>query len=226
MSQPAKVLIKLPSRNRPERFFKALDSIVDNIYDKDNFIISATLDEDDFSMNTPEVIERINKYPNTSIAWGLSTSKINAVNRSVPEDGWGIIIIASDDIFFNIMGFDEIVRAEMKGNFPDGDGYLHFKEKDTGEILNVMTVIDKAYYKRFGYIYHPEYLSVFADNHQMDVAKILGRYKYIPYEIMNHFNPAYGYKECPRDELFDFQQGLWNIDQAKYIEMQSRNFDL
>ena len=225
MSKPH-ILIKLPSRGRPEKLFRALDSIHNHISDQKYFTVSCTLDTDDAAVCNEDVVGRISEYPNTEIAWGTSESKIHAINRSMPEE-FGIVCIGSDDIFFNAFGFDEMIRLEMRTHFPDGDGYLHFREKDSLSALNVMTVIDKKYYDRFGYIYHPEYLSLFADNHQMDVAKILGRYVYIDYSIMEHRNPAYNEYNEVKDEMFRYQQEIgWSIDQLKYEEMKSRNYDL
>lgn len=228
MDKPLNILVKLPSRGRPEKLIKALDSIVNNIQDKENTFISLTLDTDDDTVNNEEFISRVRtRQAKISIEWGLSTSKINAVNRSIPDIEWNVIVIGSDDIFFNFFGFDSIIRAEMNGHFPDGDGYLHFNEKDSGAALCVMTVCDKKYYSRFNYIYHPEYLSLFADNHQMDVAKLLGRYVYIPYSIMEHRNPAYTEYNEIRDSQFDEQQKIgWSVDMAKYEEMKKRNYDL
>lgn len=228
MDKPLKILVKLPSRGRPEKLLKALDSIVDNIQDKENTFISLTLDTDDNTVNNEEFISKIRtRQANISIEWGLSTSKINAVNRSIPDIDWDVICIGSDDIYFNFFGFDSVIRAEMNGNFPDGDGYLHFHEKDSGAALCVMTVCDKKYYSRFNYIYHPEYLSLFADNHQMDVAKLLGRYVYIPYSIMEHRNPAYNEYNEVRDEMFNEQQKIgWTIDSETYNRQKAKNFDL
>ena len=52
MDKPLKILVKLPSRGRPEKLIKALDSIVDNIQDKENTFISLTLDTDDDAVTT------------------------------------------------------------------------------------------------------------------------------------------------------------------------------
>ena len=221
-------MVKLPSRGRPEKLLKALDSIVDNIQDKENTFISLTLDTDDNTVNNEEFISRVRtRDAKVSIEWGLSTSKINAVNRSIPDIDWNVIVIGSDDIFFNIYGFDSIIRAEMTTHFPDGDGYLHFHEKDSSIALCVMTVCDKKYYSRFGYIYHEDYHSLFCDNEQMEVAKILGRYVYVSYPIMEHKNPAYTEYNEVRDEMFNMQQEIgWTKDQATYHERKARNFDI
>lgn len=228
MDKPLKILVKLPSRGRPEKLLKALDSIVDNIQDKENTFISLTLDTDDATVNNEEFISKIKtRQAKVSIEWGLSASKINAVNRSIPDIEWDVIVIGSDDIFFNFFGFDSVIRAEMNGHFPDGDGYLHFNEKDSGAALCVMAVCDKKYYDRFGYIYHEDYISLFSDNEQMEVAKILNRYIYIPYSIMEHRNPAYNEYNEVRDEMFNEQQKIgWTIDSETYNRRKEKNFDL
>jgi len=222
-----KILFKLPSRGRKDRFFQALDSIVNNLQDTENYHIAATLDTDDEIMNNEDVFYKLAEYKNLSVQWGASKNKIDAVNRSIPDISWDVIVICSDDIFFNIYGFDTMIRQEMQGHFPEGDGYLHFNEKDSGVNLNVMTVCDRKYYERFNYIYHPEYLSLFADNEQFEVAKMLKRYVYIPYSIMVHKNPAYSEYGMERDELFNQQQEIgWTIDQETFNRRKAKNFDL
>ena len=221
------ILIKLPSRGRATKFFKALDSIHNNIRDLDNFSVSCTLDVDDPIMAVDDVIKRIEGYRNTTIAWGKSDSKVHAINRSVPVSGWDVLVISSDDIYFSVFGFDEIIRAELAQHFPDGDAYLHFKEKDSGAALNVMTVIDRKYYDRFNFVYNPEYLSLFCDDEQMGVAKILGRYIYIDYSIMEHRNPAYNEYNEVKDALFIYQQELgWSVDKDTFERRKLLNFDL
>jgi hypothetical protein len=221
------ILIKFPSRQRPERFFTALDACIDNIQDKENYFISATLDSDDETVNNEEFISRVRTRRNVGIEWGLSESKVDAINRSMPNIHWDILVVLSDDQFFNIFGWDTLVRTEMNNHFPNGDGYLHFKEKDSREYLCVQTICDRRYYERFNYVYHPEYKSLFCDNHQMKVAQMLGKYVYIPYELMIHKNPAYTEYGMERDELFNRQQEIgYSVDQQKFIEMQGRNFDI
>ncbi len=224
--QPLKMLIKFPSRGRPERFFTSLNSAVDNIADKENYHISVTLDTDDKEMCNQDVLDRLAAYRNVSVGWGESKSKVDAVNRSMPTFyKWDFLMVHSDDIIFSFYGFDEVVRLEMLQHFPDGDAYLHFREKDSKEFLNVMPIMDRKYYNRFGWIYHPAYQSLWVDNEQTETAQYLGRYRYINYEIFQHLNPAYGY--IPRDEMFDRQQEIgWTIDQQTYNERKAKNFDL
>jgi hypothetical protein len=87
-----------------------------------------------------------------------------------------------------------------------------------------MEIMDRTYYERFGFIYHPSYLSVFCDNEKTELAKMLRRYKYIDTEIFIHENPAYGY--IARDELFDEQQAHWGVDELNYSKRKALKFEI
>jgi hypothetical protein len=226
MSEPLKILFKYPSRGRPERFFKSLDSIVDNISDVDYYHVACTLDEDDATMNNSEVIERINSYKTTSIQWGKSISKIDAINRSMPDYPFDILICMSDDMVFNIFGFDTMIRVDMATHFPALDGLIHYPDQDAKEFLATMYIAGKRFYERFGYIYHPSYKSLWCDNEIMLVAQMLKKYKYMGYQINLHLNPAYESNRMERDEMFNRQQGDWPHDESNFNTRKARNFDL
>lgn len=218
------IIFKYPSRSRPERFFDGMDSICNNVLHTDNFQISCTLDYDDASMNNEDVINRISRYPNTSIAWGKSDSKIHAVNRDLPEYG-DIIVVYSDDMRTNFFGFDQIIRDAFALHFPDLDGLIHLPDQDTKDILATMYIAGRPFYNRLGHIYPPRYKSLWADNHIMEVAKILRKYGFIPCPgVVTHLLPAMGH--LPRDEMFDRQQLDWDHDETIFKECKANNFYL
>ncbi len=223
MSNPPFKLFKFPSRGRPERFFKSLDSIVNNISDKDYYHVACTLDEDDLTMNNPEVIERINTYPNCSIQWGTSTSKIHAVNRDMPDIPFDIIFNHSDDMIFTAVGFDVSVGVDMVTHFPDFDGLLHYPDQDAKQALATMYIAGKKWWESRGKnIYHPSYKSLWCDNEEMIAAQEAGKYFYCGYQINLHLNPAYGHLE--RDEMFNTQQNHWAEDEANFHNRRLINF--
>lgn len=224
MADPFKILFKYPTRGRADRFFQGLDSIVNNVADVDYYHVSVTLDEDDPVMNNRETIARIAEYKNVSIGWGLSKSKIDAVNRTMPDYQFDILVNMSDDMRFNIYGFDQMIRVDMNAHFPDFDGLLHYPDQDAKEFLATMYIAGRKFYERFGYIYHPSYKSLWCDNEVQDVAKMLDKYKYCGYQINVHLNPAYNH--LPKDEMFNRQQSDWNDDEKNYYERKARNFDL
>lgn len=224
MNRKHQILIKFPSRGRPERFFKSLDSLYNNIGDKENFHVSCTLDEDDPTMHNDNTIANILSYGNISIEWGLSKSKVHAINRDMPEYG-DIIIIHSDDMIFTCPSFDEYIRADFNDHFPGLDGILHYPDGDVKEELNTMFICGRKYYERFGFIYNSVYLSLWCDNEALAIAKKLGKHKYINFPLYLHLNPAYGHLE--KDMMFvDQQQIGWSVDHKIYLERESQNFYL
>lgn len=223
MNVPFEILIKYPSRSRPDRFFEGMESIVNNLSDKTNFHISCTLDEDDKTMNNDTVKERIAAYPNTSIAWGLSESKIHAINRDMPDYG-SIIVVMSDDMKFNMYGWDDDIRVNMNAKFPNFDGVLGYLDKDTHGTLNTMYIAGRNWYQKRGFVYHPSYKSLWCDNEELDTATILGKYHFTGTVIYFHEHPSYGH--IPFDSQYYQQQALWNEDEANYFGRKQRNFDL
>jgi len=223
MSKPLTILFKYPSRGRRERFFQSLDSLYNNISDPENFRVALTLDEDDPIMNDPEVISKIQStYPNHIFLWGKSDSKVDAINRYLPDYGQ-IIVAWSDDMICTFYGFDHVIRS----CFQDGlDWHVHIPEIDEGDKLPVLYIAGRDFLNRFGWIYNPIYKSLFCDTDLMHVAKKLGRYKFFNYAgLYIHMLPAYGRQE-PDQMWLDQQEIGWSIDHETYKERETNNFGL
>lgn len=178
-----------PSRQRVDKYFRSLNSIVDNSISEDFEVISA-FDEDDDVMNNDEVKIRLNDYSQVKYFYGHSNGKIHAINRELdkinPQSK--IVVCHSDDMYIIKFGFDDIIRQHC-----GLDDYVHFPDGHVNERLSTYSIMGRQYFDRFGYIYHPDYNSVYADNEQDAVAKRLGRYKYINEKIVRHEHPIWGY---------------------------------
>jgi len=223
MSSPYRILFKYPSRGRIDRFFQGLNSIYENLYDTANFHVACTLDKDDSVMNSDEFRERIKSYGNLSVQWGLSDSKVHAINRDMPEIEWDIVVVMSDDMRVTFYGFDQIIREQFDGSL---DFLLHIPDNDAKDILATMYIAGKDFYSRFNYIYHPSYKSLFCDNEIQEIAQKLGRYKFVNCPgLIFHANPAYGHHA--KDAMFLTQQEIgWTVDQQNYNERKANNFYL
>lgn len=222
-----KILFKLVSRARPERFFNTLNNLTRMIADDRNYSIMCTLDEDDESMNNTAVRSRIQSYPHAWIDWGKSSSKINAFNRGLIElqgFDYDILVAVSDDMEFIIYGFDNLIREGFQYNAPDFDALLHWPDQDAKHVIPVLYVAGRKYFNRDLYIYNPIYESLFCDNESKEVAEIRGKYFYMGIQILNHLNPAYGH--LPRDAQFDRQQSLWGRDERVFHIRKANNFGL
>lgn len=214
------ILFKYPSRSRPRQFIEGIENIINNLKDKNNYHIACTIDRDDPDMNNEAMIEKILSYPNTSIQRGTSTSKIDAVNRDLPDYG-DIIIVMSDDMRFTRYGFDDTIREDFKKYFPDGDGLLHYPDGYANERVCTMAIIGRKYYERFGYIYHPDYYSLWCDDEQTDVAKLLGKYQFISDSIIQHQHYANG--RASKDALYR-RNDTYHADRMIYEKRKANNF--
>jgi len=194
-----KILFKFASRSRSKNFFSALDNILENISDLDNFCILISLDTDDETMNNGYVIHNLTKYvykyPNKIIIkYGNSKSKIDAINRDINEIkdffDFDIVVNFSDDMKIIEKNFDEIIRNKFNLNYPDTDGNIYFNDGFVGDKISTMSIIGRKYYDKFNYIYHPSYYSLWCDNEYTEVAKKNQKIIYFDENIFIHNHPA------------------------------------
>jgi hypothetical protein len=224
----SKILFKLPSRNRPTRVFEVLDETIKNLNNLNNFTFLLSLDEDDITMNNSDVINKLNSYPNMNIFFGVSDSKISAVNRDMDKinTDWDILVLLSDDMIPIYKGFDDIIREKFNQFFPDFDGVTWFNDGFQKNNLNTLCILGKKYYERFGYIYNPEYKSLFCDNEFTIVAEKLGKQKYFDIVIIEHRQYSIGNNKDRYDELYIKNDNFLNYDSQIYKKRQSINFNL
>jgi hypothetical protein len=197
-----------------------MGSIVNNLKNKEDYQILVSADIDDEQMD----IEL--DFKNSIICFGVSKSKVDAINRDIElaEKDWDIIVNMSDDMRFTFYGFDEIIRQQFEDG--DLDKLIHIPDQDAKSALATMYIAGRDYYERFGFIYNPVYHSLFCDNEVHEIAIKLGKYRFVNCSgVLEHLNPAYGH--LPKDEMFISQQEVgWTKDQETYLERKAKNFYL
>lgn len=227
MSPSYKLLIKFPTRGRPDKFFKVLDSYIDKAQNlkQTGFLIS--LDIDDTSMNNIEVVNKLQSYQKKvklAYFFGESKTKIQAINADIEKVlNWNILLLASDDMVPVMSGYDEIIRNDMKSNFEDLDGVLWYNDGGQNNI-NTLSILGKKYYDRFNYIYNPEYISLWCDNEFTEVSLILNKVYKSDKIIIEHQHPVY--QKTQYDALYVRNESYYNIDKEIYEKRKLKNFDL
>jgi hypothetical protein len=220
-----KLLIKFPTRNRKNKFFKVLKQYQNLCEDIDNTFFLITLDNDDETMNPSEVSDIFGTFKNIKVVYGNSDSKIHAINRDIElVDEWDIVLLASDDMTPKVKGYDNVIRDRMKEYYPDTDGILWFNDGHQGNQLNTLSILGKKYYDRFGYIYQPEYKSVWSDNEFMLVGNLLGKQTYIDEVIIEHEHPDWGYGN--RDIIHQINSQNESHDRNLFVSRKNNNFYL
>lgn len=226
-----KLLVKFPTRGRPDKFFTVLDRYYYGAKRKDLTSFLVTCDLDDASMNNDAVRQKLQGYKNLAVIYGNSKSKIEAVNADMihaPE--FDIILLASDDMVPEEKGYDEIIRQKMTDLHPDTDGVLWFFDGYRRD-FNTLCILGKKYYERFGYIYHPSYKSFWCDNEFTDVANELGKQTFIDKVIIRHIHPDWIQRDEVTAKMYEniHKTGGTGIDQTfmknlPFEQLDARNY--
>lgn len=221
-----RICYKFPSRSRPEKFLSRLKNIRE-MAKHNNYFVFATLDDDDESMKDVSLWNSVSDLGMAIITdWGTSKNKIDAVNRGMQKiDGmFDVLILMSDDMNFIRPGFDLEIIQDFRNIFPDGDGLLHYPDGFANERLITMPIMGDKYYRRFGYIYHPDYISLHCDNEQQEVARTLRRYAFINKRLFDHNHPAWGMS--PSDDQYRRTESYYKIDEETFNKRKAINFGL
>lgn len=180
------ILIKFPSRGRPDKFKFSLNQYINKCSNNHTLYFICSFDEDDLSMNNDEIKNYLSQYVNLSYYYGNSKSKIEAINSNIDRFNFDILILAADDLYPIVDNYDDIIVNDMKTYFSDMDGTLHYMNPTWEERLDIGCIMTQKYFNRFNFIYHPSYKSIYCDNEYMETAKILQKHKYISKQLFAH----------------------------------------
>jgi len=183
----SKLLIKFPSRNRPEKFKKVLSKYIDNLSGNHDVRFVITMDTDDDTMNT-EDIRSFLESENADIVYhyGNSKTKIEACNANLEDESADVLMLVSDDMIPQMMNYDEVIFDAFSQTFPNFDGAVKFHDGLRQDALMTLAVIGWKIYEKWGYIYHPDYTSVYCDNEQTQVLMSVGKLAVSPVCIAKH----------------------------------------
>lgn len=218
------LLIKYPTRSRPDLFKRILTEYVNKLSGtlKVKFIIS--MDLNDSSCNNDAMrhfLENMKSKVDLEYHYGTSRNKIDACNRDVPSDGWKVCVLVSDDMTPRVQGYDKIIINDMNKHFPDLDGALNYNcGGHAYPKVMVLSVIGNSYYKRFNYIYHPDYTSLFCDEEQTVVARQMNKIVDINHKIITH-----DWSNI-KDDLRKHTEQYYQTDKAVFENRKVKGFPL
>ena len=221
----ARLLIKFPTRQRPDLFKRTVQTYVDNLADPENTRFLFTFDTDDTTMEREWVDPFLASLGvGYTRRWGVSKSKVDAINRDLNEYDypWDILLLASDDMLPNVHGYDNLIRQQFEVNGPDHLLWINDGKQDK---ICTIACMDREYYLRDGYIYRPApdgYLSLYCDNEQQEVAKIRGRLLMAPNWITNECFVWRG--SIPNDALYRRNNRHHRTDERTYRQRQRAGF--
>ena len=195
------ILVKFPSRGRPEKLRSILQRYIEYANDMSRMMFMITLDSDDRTATLELVNSLIAIHPNIRVDMGISGTKVKAINRDMEKaPPFDILLLASDDMIPIVKGYDTIIRDNMYKYYPTTDGVLWFNDGFQKNGLNTLAIMGNRYYKRFGYIYNPIYQTAWCDNEFTQVANLLKKQTYFDQVIIQHQHPIHGMSQV--DETY------------------------
>lgn len=158
-----------PSRGRPGRSHDCIDRWIKRagipITDLE---VILSLDDDDPEFNVYRILYTENK--NVIVCSGPNRYAVGAVNRGAILATGRIMIVVSDD-FECPAGWAELIIKAIGGK----QDFVLKVNDGTQKYIVTLPILDRKYYDRFGYIYHPDYKHMFSDTHLTHVADCLGK---------------------------------------------------
>lgn len=191
-----RILVQFPTYGRAEKFLRVLAQYVELASVDNKISFNINCDVSDLSMTSEYVGRRIeylfrttilnNKQLDYSLFFDTNTEKISAINSHIPKDGWDVVVCASDDMVPKVDNWDVEITDAMMEHFPNLDGCVHFNDGNTNGDLITFSILGKKLYEEFGYIYHPDYKSLYCDNEFTDEVRRMGCEQYIDKVIVSH----------------------------------------
>ena len=225
----AKIVIKFPTRSRPEKFKKVFQKYIDFLSGKHDVRFVITMDEDDTTMNTPEIKEWLDSLDiDMKYKYGDSKSKIEACNADLEDESGDILVLISDDMTPCIEGYDDIISMGFDEVFPDYVGAIKFNDglRSEEDILMTLPVIGFPLYEAVGHLYHPDYTSLYCDNEMTSLFASMNVLAKSPTCIIRHdWVPG---NHPAADELHKRNETpeMYGKDGKVYQERMNKKFDM
>ena len=232
----SKLVIKFPTRNRPDKFFFTLQKYFRLLSGKHEVQFIITMDSDDETMNNPKIhkqfqhisdIIKSNNISWLSLNWfyGESKTKIEAVNANMENIEGDVLLVASDDMMPYESEYDSVIFNCFSQRFADFDGAIKFWDglREKNDPLMTLCIMGFPLYKKFGYIYNPEYTSLYCDVEQTEVCIQLNKFSMNKECIISHQWTAQSWDELhARNENTE----MYLKDKEVYERRKKNNFDI
>lgn len=186
------ILVQFPTYARPEKFLGCLSKYVNMSSGKHDIHFNINCDKQDSTMNNTNSIEAIHSifrdvdHCDFDVYFDENTNKISAINDHIDGKEFDIVICASDDMVPQEDNWDDTIATDMSMYFPNLNGALHYFDGYRKDSLITLSILGKLLYEHFGYIYHPDYKSLYCDDEFTKEVYRLGRAKFIDHLIIKH----------------------------------------
>ena len=210
-----------PSRSRPAMAFQTKNKWMSNALRPSEIEYILSVDNDD-----PQLQDYNTEFKysaDVTIKYNNNNSAMQAINVVAPDSKGNLIVVVSDD-FDCFEGWDEYLLSHLQGDsdyiVKTSDGYMN------SNWLITLPIMDRAYYNRFGYIYHPDYKHMWSDTEMTTVGHMLGKIIDLQNSNAVFKHRHYTINEMQKDAVIEKNDATWNQGKSLFLERFDRDFDL
>jgi len=203
-----------PSRQRPIKSFHTIQTWLFRAGEHTDVELIVSIDNDD-----PQKERYKELYAGLKVISNDNRSAIDAINRAAEIATGDVLIVVSDDFDCPrnwAITLDRILRGRQDYLLKVNDG--------TQQYIVTIPIMDRVYYKRFGYIYPPQYKHMFCDTHITHLADIL-KCLYVRNDILFKHN-HYSVLHEPKDDVAKRADNTWHEGKKVYLDFVMRRFGL
>jgi hypothetical protein len=198
--EPARMLLIVPSRTRPESAHRFLNKVEATLAPVD---VLFALDEDD---------DTADLYPPLNVQIVKGGSMVAALNEVAVQhaDSYAYIGFLGDDTLPHAGWYDRILRAlESRPNsMAYGNDLIH------GPGLPTAIFMDTSVIKALGFMAPPDQKHLFVDNYWKALGEATGTLVYVPDAIIEHLHPLVSKAET--DEVYAKVNSVWSHDEKMF----------
>ena len=206
-----------PSRGRAHKSFENSKEWIEKAGYEVELVLS--IDNNDSSA------EYISYYHNLIcdkfICCDSNASVVEATNRAAKESKGDILVYLSDD-FKCPDNWGQLILKEFEGVTEP----MLLKVDDCLQKFDVpvltIPIMNRALYERLGYFWHPEYKSMFCDEHLYWVSRKLGALKFAPHLKFEHQHVSVGKSED--DDTYRNSAKNWEQGKALFAKHKALGF--
>lgn len=204
-----------PSRGRPGKAFDAFIRWNSRACTQYEYILS--LDTDDPCLNDYEqLFSKLHRKYDTAIY--PNRSAIDAINKAAEHATGDIIVVMSDDFDCPNQWDETLINITQ-----DKKDWIAKTHDGIQRWIITLPIMDRIYYNRFGYIYHPEFLHMFCDTQMSCVADLLGKRINLDMKFPhNHYSVG----KSERDEISIRADKTWGQGEYTFMKHYRNNFGL
>lgn len=196
-----------PSRGRPEKSYNNINYWYKHYSGRpEDLEIIVSID------NSDPLYHEYKKYHSEHVISNDNTSAVDAINNAAKIASGDIFIIVSDDTR-SFPGWSREIYEAIKGR---GIDWMLKTQDAIQDYIITMPIMDRAYYNRTGYIYHPEFQHLFCDTYLTCVADITGR-KITSNLMFKHDH--YSVNGTEPDDLHKRNDATWKQGQETFIRL-------